>query len=244
LGIGGGIILNPILFIYFAGRTGGVDPVHVALGTGLSVAVFTTISSTIGHATRHRWRPKAILYLALGVVLASYFGSWLAAMLPGSTLKRLFALLLLAGAYRLYRGERAIGNREPSNSRILFIVVGMAAGALGALMGVAGGIVMVPAMIGLLHFPTKEVAGTSSAVAIAVALLGALGYMYHGWGVPGLPEGFWGYVDPKTAALLAVGSVPGAQFGAYLNRKWGGKTFRILFAIVLVLVALKLIILG
>jgi uncharacterized membrane protein YfcA len=218
--------------------------VHVALGTGLMVAVFTTASSTIGHAIRHRWRPKAIPYLALGVLAASYFGSWIAANLPGSILKRLFALLLLAGAYRLYRGERTIGDREPSNSRILFVVIGMAAGALGALMGVAGGIVMVPAMIGLLHFPTKEVAGTSSAVAISVALLGALGYMYQGWGIPGLPEGFWGYVDPKTAIPLAIGSIPGAQLGAYLNRTWGGKTFRILFAIVLILVALKLIILG
>ena len=244
LGIGGGIILNPILFMYFEGRTGAADPVHVALGTGLMVAVFTTASSTVGHGIRGRWRPASIPFLTLGVIAASYFGSWAAANLPGTVLKRMFAVLLLAGAFRLYRGNRTSGDPEPRDSRVLLIMTGAAAGVVGALMGIGGGIVMVPIMISILHYPTQQVAGTSSAVAIAVSLLGALGFVYQGWGTAGLPEEFWGYVDPETAVFLAIGSIPGAQLGAYLNRRWGGTTFRILFAVVLVLVALKLIIFG
>ena len=236
--------MNPILFLYFEGRTGAADPVHVALGTGLAVAVFTTTSSTIGHAVRGRWRPTAIPYLALGVLLASFFGSYLAANLSGSILKKMFAVVLLAGSYRLFRGNPASKNNEPSTSRFLFLATGIAAGVVGALMGVGGGIVMVPIMFSVLRFHAKDVAGTSSAVAISVALLGALGYILHGSGVAGLPDGFWGYVDPHSALFLAIGSVPGAQLGAYLNRKWGGTAFRILFAIVLMLVALKLVIFG
>jgi uncharacterized membrane protein YfcA len=244
LGIGGGIILNPILFMYFVGRSGTVDPVHVALGTSLAAAVFTTSSSTVGHALRGRWRPSAIPFLALGVLVASYPGSYLGANLPGSVLKRMFAVLLLAGAYRLFRGNPANRHAEPCTSPVLLFATGALAGMVGALMGIGGGIVMVPLMLGMLHFPSRVAAGTSSAVAIAVALLGALGYIINGSGVAGLPEGAWGYVHPDTALWLAAGTVPGAQVGAYLNRKWGGKAFRVLFGCVLVLVALKLVIIG
>ncbi len=244
MGIGGGIILNPILFLYFAGRTGSADSVHVALGTSLAVAVFTTTSSTIGHGIRDRWRPSAIPWLVLGVLVASYPGSWLASVLPGIVLKRMFAVLLLVGAYRLIRGNSKSENNDPIRSPLLLFITGAAAGVVGALMGVGGGIVMVPIMIGVLYFPARVTAGTSSAVAIAVATLGALGYIIHGSGVAGMPDGFWGYVHPETALFLAIGTVPGAQLGAYLNRKWGSTAFRILFSIVLILVALKLMVFG
>ena len=221
-----------------------MDPVHVSLATSLAVAVFATTSSTIGHAVRKRWKPDAIPFLVLGVLFASYFGSTIATNLPGGILKRMFAVLLLAGAYRLFHGNKLSQHLEPRTSKLLYLATGIAAGLVGSLMGVGGGIVMVPIMIGILHFPPKVVAGTSSAVAIFVALLGALGYIYHGTGVTGLPEGFWGYVGAHTALFLAIGTVPGAQLGAYLNRKWGGNTFRIIFAVVLALVALKLLIFG
>jgi hypothetical protein len=175
---------------------------------------------------------------------ASYLGPLLATHLPGGILKRLFAILLLASTYQLLRGNRTRNNLEPNNSLVLLVVTGAAAGLVGTLLGVAGGIIMVPMMLDVMHFPEKVAAGTSSAVGIAVAVFGAVGYIIHGTGITGLPAGFWGYVHPATALWLAVGSIPGAQLGAYLNRKWGGRTFRVLFAIVLALVALKLLFLG
>jgi len=244
LGIGGGIVLNPILFLYFAGRTGGADSVYVALGTSLAVSAFTTASSTLGHAFRGRWRPNAIPFLLMGVLVTSYLGPLLAIQLHGSVLKRLFALLLLAASYQLVRGNPTSQNLAPRNSPWLLLAIGAMAGLVGTLLGVAGGIVMVPLMISLMRFPEKVVAGTSSAVGIAVALLGAGGYILHGSSATGLPQGYWGYVHPATVMWLVIGSIPGAQLGAYLNRKWSGKTFRILFAIVLALVALKLVFWG
>ena len=114
-------------------------------------------------------------------------------------------------------------------SAIPVLLVGALVGVLGAIMGVGGGFIMVPAMIYLLGMPTKVVIGTSlfqiTFVTAFTTLMHAISY---------------NTVDVMLAVLLIVGGVTGAQIGAYLGARLRAEQLRILLALVVLAVCAKL----
>lgn len=109
------------------------------------------------------------------------------------------------------------------------IMVGFSVGLLAAIMGVGGGFIMVPAMIYLLHMPTKVVIGTSLFQIIFVAAFTTLLHATTNQ-----------TVDMVLAVLLLVGGVIGAQFGTRIGVKLKAEQLRILLAILVCLVCGKL----
>lgn len=107
--------------------------------------------------------------------------------------------------------------------------IGLAAGLLSAVLGVGGGIIMVPAMVMLLGVDAKVAVGTSLAVIIPTAITGVWRHYSYG------------NVDVKTAALLAVGAVIGAYFGALLAQSLPDQLVKRLFALLMVVTAVKLV---
>jgi uncharacterized membrane protein YfcA len=110
---------------------------------------------------------------------------------------------------------------------VLSIVVGFAA----SLLGVGGGIIHVPAMIQLLHFPAHVATATSHYVLTFTALTGTLVHVASG----DLEGGY------TRAAALAVGVTAGAQVGARFSRHVGTRTLVRLLAIALAAVGLRLL---
>lgn len=111
---------------------------------------------------------------------------------------------------------------------VLTAVIGLAAGVLSAVLGVGGGIIMVPAMVMILGLESKIAVGTSLAVIIPTAITGVLRHYSYG------------NVDLKVAALLAAGAVVGAYFGALLVESLPDQLVRRLFATLMVVTAVKL----
>jgi uncharacterized protein len=109
------------------------------------------------------------------------------------------------------------------------IALGMMVGLLSAIMGVGGGIIIVPAMIYLLRVPTNVVIGTSLFQTIFVASFTTI---MHSWQNQS--------VDAVLAMLLVVGGVVGAQFGARAGAKLPAEHFRALLATIVLLVAIRL----
>lgn len=105
-------------------------------------------------------------------------------------------------------------------------VVGAAAGFVAGLLGVGGGIVLVPAFTGVLHLRHKE-AVASSLVAVAIFSVPAL-----------ITHSILGHVDWAVALLLAVGVVPGARFGSHLTINTSERTLRLLCGVFFVVLAL------
>jgi hypothetical protein len=116
-------------------------------------------------------------------------------------------------------------------SAILPIAVGFAVGVLSAIMGVGGGFILVPAMIYLLGMPTAVVIGTSLFQIIFVAANVTL-----------LQAAQNQTVDVVLAMLLLVGSVVGAQFGTRVGAKMQGDALRLLLAVMVLGVGIKLIV--
>ncbi|WP_142663178.1 sulfite exporter TauE/SafE family protein [Paracoccus laeviglucosivorans] len=114
-------------------------------------------------------------------------------------------------------------------SAIPVLMVGAAVGVLGALMGVGGGFIMVPAMIYLLGMPTKVVIGTSL---FQITFLSAYTTLMHAVSS--------NTVDVMLALLLIVGGVVGAQIGTSLGAKLRAEQLRILLALLVLAVCGKL----
>ncbi|MBI4301022.1 MAG: sulfite exporter TauE/SafE family protein [Chloroflexi bacterium] len=113
---------------------------------------------------------------------------------------------------------------------VVALAVGAGAGMLGGLMGVGGGIIMVPLMVGYLGLSQHQAHGTSLTAMILLALVAALTYAGQG------------YVHWTLAGQLALGSVLGVIIGAKVMMKVPSKTLRRGFGVFVIIVALRMLI--
>jgi len=110
----------------------------------------------------------------------------------------------------------------------LVIFLGFIAGTLSSLLGIGGGIVLVPGMVFLLDLPIKKAIGTSLAIIIPTALMGVYQHTTYG------------NVNWRWVFLITIGSISGAYIGALLGRFIPVDILKKVFAILIVIVAVKL----
>lgn len=241
VGVGGGIIMVPILLELF--RSWGVPEdgiVQAAMGTSLTVAIFSVSSSIVRHGRQKRILWGLVPYLAPGSMLGGWIAVRVAVLLPGLVLQWVLAGLMTLAALRMLL-EKEIKDRDDFRVRWWQgLLVGIGVGMVAGLSGLAGGIVLVPALALILGVPSGWLAGTSSAVIVFSALAAALGYITATPPTP-LGAGFTGYSCLPVAGLLAVAAIGGAQFGAWTNRRTGSLLFRRIFAVLLLIVVVRLV---
>lgn len=110
------------------------------------------------------------------------------------------------------------------------LVAGLATGWLSALLGIGGGVILIPVMVYLLKVPIQQAVGTSLVVIIPTAVVGA-------WKHYNL-----NHVNMKIALLLALGAVVGAYIGALTTSYIPAEVIRKLFAILLLITAARMLI--
>jgi len=242
-GVGGGIVMVPVMLELL--RAWGLPREHVvqaAMATSLTVGVASTGSA----AWRHHRHRRVLWRLVVPVVPSSMLGAWLgsavASQVDGRWLQLWLALVLLYASWRLVRQpEPRDGAGMPRRSLTLWAVIGLGVGLFSGLSGLAGGVVLIPALALFGRLPSRYLAATSAGVIMFTAAAGALGYMRHGPGAGVLGDGFVGYSCLPAALCLAVTAIPMAQVGARLNRRTSGAWFRRLFAGLMVLVVVRLL---
>ena len=112
----------------------------------------------------------------------------------------------------------------------IFLGIGLVAGVFAGLFGVGGGVLIVPALILLAHFPTKVALGTSLA-AIAILPVGSLGaYTYYRHG----------NLNIRAALLIALGIFLGGWIGAKLAHQLPAATLQRMFAVFIMVMAIRL----
>lgn len=110
------------------------------------------------------------------------------------------------------------------------IAIGFLIGILSGLLGVGGGIFLVPLMVGFLGYEQHRVQATSLAMIIPTAICGSYVYSLHG------------NTDLHVAFLMTCGSVIGAYFGARLMTRLPAEQLKALFALLLIFVGLRMVI--
>lgn len=241
-GVGGGIILVPMLLAFYASeRVTSLVATHLAFGTSLFVIVFASFSSAYQYYRNGQILWRAVLVIGPTSVAGAALGSTLAGELTGKTLQQIFAAVVVVAALRLFAETRKPkGSDGPKLDIAGLAGTGLVVGLVSSLAGVGGGVFSIPIMYTLLHFPLKRALGTSSATIVITALAGVTGYMIQGWGNPLLPRGTAGFVDILHAAPIVAGTVPLAMVGARLSEKTHPATLRRVFAAFLLIVAFKL----
>lgn len=243
LGIGGGVILVP-LFLWSFPLAGISDEVvaHLAFGTSLAIIIPTSISSTLAHRRHGNVDWHQVVWLAAGGMVGALIGAALAAILSGIWLKGLFGGMQMIVALKMLMSNPHLPpEREAAVPWWQLLCVGLTGGGFSAFFGIGGGVVAVPLMVIALQLPAHLAVGNSSALIVMSSLFGALSYVWHGWGKPQLPPFSYGYVNVLVAAIIAPLAILFARFGVRVARRVSHDKLVKIFALVLIIVGLRMI---
>jgi len=248
VGVGGGIVMVPFLYFLFAyPELSGIHippayQVAVAHATSLFVIVPTALSGIIAFHRAKLVSWKISLPMAATAVLAAMVGVQVAIRMPPELLKATFGGFLVASGLNLLRPSRRDGGGdEPGPKEFgLAMLGGLFVGFITSLLGVGGGIVAIPILIYTMKLDMKRVAATSLGVVVFSALVASATYAITGWNHPELPSGSLGYIFAPAGLALLPGAVLAARYGARLNQRLNPKALKILFALVFLMVGLKL----
>lgn len=242
LGVGGCFIMIPVQFwVYTAMGMPADIAIRVAFGTNLFVVLPTAMSGAWGHQRKGAVRWKAALILGGCGLIGAYGGATIAAYMPGSILKIIFGAAILAGGIRMLTAKPPKVIEESKDSPWLWAAWGLPLGIITGLIGIGGGVLMVPVMVLALKFKMHQAVGTSTAMMILTSLGGLIGYIVNGLGIAGIPSPHIGYVHIWSWLALALTSVGMAQVGATIAHKLPAKQLRWIFIAVMFYMGLKMI---
>ena len=176
--------------------------------------------------------------MALPVIAGVCLGAALARYSDDAVLKAIWVLAASLMGLRLYFGRRGwqLGDEIPGNPfRMLY---GGFVGLVSTLMSIGGG-VFVTTMMTLYGRPIQNAVATSSGFGPLIAIPGALGFVWAGWQVAGLPPGSLGYVSLLGALLIIPTSVLAAPLGVRIAHGISRRKLELAFATFLVLVSLR-----
>ncbi len=241
LGIGGGLVMVPALTMMFAAQAAfpGSEILHLALGTSMATILFTALASLRAHHRHGAVLWRVVGQITPGILLGTLLGTLFASSVPARPLAIFFTAFVCLVAVQM------ILNLKPKPSRDLpgaagVIAVGVGIGALSALVAIGGGSLTVP-FLTWCNVRVQHAIGTSAAVGFPIAVGGSLGYIYNGWGHPGLPEWSLGYIYLPAFAWLVPSSMLIAPLGARLAHRLPVATLKRLFAVVLIALAAKML---
>ena len=245
LGVGGGAVMIP-LFNYWVFPSLGVSSeviVHLCFGTSLAVIIPTSIAGTLAHTRIGNANWRMIWRLAIPGILGSFLGSTIAAYLGSGLLRTLFGIILvLISAQMLFqrKDSEAIGESSPPRSAAV-LMVGWVTGLFSGVFGLGGGVIGIPLMVKFLRMPIHRAVGTSIAFVFFTSLVGATGYVIHGWGDPNLPPHTLGYVHVPGWILAGIPSIFLSHYGVRLARKTKPLRLRRVFALALMIVGVRMV---
>jgi len=199
LGIGGGIVMIPLL-VYVVGL-----PVKLVTGVSIVQAFFATSSGLLIHRRNRTVDPRLGVILGCAGVLGGFLGSFGSSRMDGRTLLSIYLLLVCIAIFLLLFAPRRETPREDPVSWWKVFPLGLGVGTLAGMLGVGGGFIMTPIMISVLRIPTKTAVGTSLLMILPTTVAGGIG------------KAATGQFDPIIAAAVIAGSIVGAQLGGRAN---------------------------
>jgi uncharacterized protein len=248
VGIGGGVLTVPFLYLFYEHATwsGVLLPegmqATVAHATSLFIIVPTAIIGTATYARAGLVAWRAALPIAGFSVLAAGAGALLGAHVAQELLKLGFGVFLLFTAVQLSRHRRTAPGGPARLGLPIMVTTGVLVGLLSALLGVGGGLVAIPLLLGVVRLEVEKVAATSLAIVVVAAGAGTITYMSVGAGMPQLPAGSIGFVHVAAALPMLPGAMLAARWGARVNQRLDARRLRLVFALLFTLLGARLII--
>ena len=220
-GVGGGLIIVPILFIVFTQMQ--YDPsaiMHMAVGTSLATIIVTSISSVMAHHKRGAVLWSVVRNLAPGLVFGSFIGAGIADYLSGQGLQLLIGCFAVWVAFRMFRGANSqIDPNKTLPSTSVQMAVGGGIGIASAIFGIGGGSLTVP-FLNKCGVVMQKAVATSAACGLPIAVAGALGFIWFGQQAD--------VNIPNTVGYIHVYAFIGISCMSFFTAKLGAKVAHLL----------------
>jgi uncharacterized membrane protein YfcA len=231
LGIGGGVIIVPIVTLLF--ESSGVHhglAIKLALGTSLATIVVTAMSSIYTHNRKGAVDWGLFRTMGPAVCVGSLLGALAADVIPGDVLYLAFILFLFAVSLQMALSRVTAHRGLPGRSGLAAVSVGV--GVVSALMGIGGGALHVP-FFSYCGVPVKRAIATAAAIGLPLAVSATIGFVFGGLDETGLPAGSIGYVNLPVFGGVVAASLVFAPIGALLAHRLPDLLLRRLFALFL-----------
>jgi uncharacterized membrane protein YfcA len=256
IGAGGGFILVPILLIVYPH-----EDTELITSISLAVVFFNALSGSWAYSRMKRIDYKSGMIFAVATIPGAILGAVSTAYVPRHAFDLVFGVLMIAAGTFLWfsakdehshlpiqRTEQTASKKSASwtvrdvvdadgvhyhyeYNQTIGIVLSVFVGFASSLLGVGGGFIHVPALSRLLNFPVHIATATSHFVLAIMALTGTLVHIARGVFEHGV----------RRTAVLAVGVLLGAQIGARLSNRVGGKWIIRGLALALIFVGIRLL---
>ena len=234
LGIGGGLIIVPVLLYLLAPSIDQSILMHTSIGTALAVIVFTSISSLYAHHRHGAILWRNFVKLTPTILLGSYSGAILAKYLSFDFLRVFFAFFEITVALIMWFGISASSHAD-NLSRWIWSFAGYFIGLISAMVGIGGGTMTTPFLV-YNNVEIKNAIATSAAVGMPIAIAGSIGFMVAG-SSQNLPTGGIGFVNFEALITIVVASIFFAPLGAKVTHKLDSNKLKKGFSIFLAFLA-------
>jgi len=240
LGIGGGLIIVPVLFFIFSSQhLEQQHLMHMALATSLATIIITSISSTLAHHKKKAVLWPVVFLLTPGIGLGSWFGASFAAQLDTSTLKPIFGIFEIFVAVLMFSQYQS-KQHQLTIKTVNGFIGGNIIGSISAVVGIGGGTLTVP----FLHWHKiniKNAIATSAACGLPIAAFATASYVYNGWDLPHTQQNMFGFVQLDAFLFIAAVSFLFAPFGAMFAHSISDILLKKIFSIFLLLLGIKML---
>lgn len=241
LGVGGGIVIVPVLFFLF--QSFGVSPetaMLIATATSLATIVPTSISSIRSHNQKGNVDFNLLKRWAAFILIGVLLGSWLVTRVEGSIFTLLFGIIaVLSAVNMLFRtGKSALYQQLPNT--VGQTMMGTSIGFFSSMVGIGGGTISVP-LLTLFNYPAHKAIGTAAAIGLIISLPGALTMLILGNTPSDAPAGTFGLVNVFGFVCIVPLTVLFAPVGASLAAKLDSVKLKKIFAFVLLFTGLRML---
>lgn len=236
-GVGGSMIMLPGLHVVFGDTPPAIHHLYMAAAMTVNVAVSAPAARrhSLAGTTRRDLLPTLLISTAIAIVAGVLIGN----RVPGQVLKYMLAGFLaiycIFNLVRILKNAPEHAREHERTSRRNLIISGASTGMLGGLLGLGGGVLLVPMLQMLCRVPLKASIATSSTVMCMTAVIGA------GLKLSTLPEGQSWQRALLLAALMAPSAMIGGYFGAHLTQKLPVRIVRVVVTVLIGVVAARMV---
>lgn len=225
LGVGGGIVIVPFLTLAM-----GYD-IKAAIPISMAAIVINSLASSSEYMKKGMVDLELMVVLTFAMVVGMIIGSTLLTIIPATYVKLLLAAVLAYTAISLLHGKEKTASAVAENKRArlkLAILLAALGGILAGLVGIGGGVIVVPLMFLLFGLPLSTARGTSSFIVGFSGAASLAVYFING------------LVNLAVAPAVVLGTVIGGKLGGKLGTVAKPTPVKIIFFVLMIYVAFRL----
>lgn len=231
LGVGGSIIKYPML-LYIPPMFGlAAFTAHEVSGISAVQVFFASIAGVWAYRKGGYLNKELILYMGGSILIGSFIGSYGSGSLSEETVNIVYGVLAVIAAVMMFIPKKQVDDKpldKVTFNKSLAVLLALAVGVASGIVGAAGGFLLVPIMLTILHIPTRMTIATSLAITFISSIGGSIGKLMTG------------QVDYWPAFIMIIASLLAAPLGAKIGQKMDTKVLQLILAVMIAATAVKI----